>query len=103
MDLLKGIDLTLWWNSLVAIGLAIIVAALAAHERGLIFVGLGMISWGFGESLNHKQLIEFTPPNGYVPQGMITSHPRFPRPFGLCLDGAGLLLIALGLGKLLLS
>ena len=101
MDFLKGFDLTLWWNVLIAIGLAIIVAALAAHERGLIFVGLGMISWGFGESANHKQMMQFTPPNVYVPQGIITSFPRFPTPFGMCLDAVGVVLIALGLCKLL--
>jgi hypothetical protein len=101
VDFLKGFDLTQWWNLVIAVGLAIIVAALAAHERGLIFVGLGMISWGFGESTNHKQMIEFTPPNVYVPQGMITSFPHFPTPFGLCLDGVGRVLIALGLWRLL--
>jgi hypothetical protein len=103
VDFLKGFDLTLWWNSLIAIGLAIIVAALAAHERGLIFIGLGMISWGFGEWVNHKQLIQITPPNVYVPQSMITSYPRFSAPFGLCLDGVGLVLIVVGLWKLLFS
>jgi len=103
VEFLKGFDLTLWWNSLVAVGLAIIVAALAAHERGLIFIGLGMISWGFGEALNHKTMIEFTPPNAYIPQGVITSHPRISRPIGLCLDSAGIVLIVVGFWKLLFS
>ena len=97
MDVLKGFDLTQWWNLLIAVGLAIIVAALAAHERGLIFVALGMISWGFGESKNHKQMIQF------MPQGTLTSFPRLPTPFGFCLDGAGLFLIGLGLWKLLIG
>jgi hypothetical protein len=103
MDFLKGIDLTHWWNVLIACGLALVVAALAAHERGLILIGLGMISWGFGESSNHKKMIEFMPASAYIPQGILTSYPRLPRPLGLSLDFVGFALILFGIWKLLSS
>ena len=51
VDFLKNLELTLWWNFLTAIGGAIIIAALTAHEHGLILIGLGMIAWGFGKTL----------------------------------------------------
>lgn len=101
MEFLKGFDLSLWWNKLIAVGLAIIVAALAAQERGLIVVALGMIAVGFGEGLNHRMDVRFTEPSAYLPQHMITSYPRIPRPLGVALDIAGGLLMAFGLYRLL--
>jgi len=100
MEFLKSFELDLWWNKLIAVGLAIIVAAVAAKERDLIFIGLGMVAWGFGESQNHKKMIEWTPPSAYIPQGTITSYPRFPHPFGIALDAIGILLILFGLYRL---
>lgn len=101
MEWLKGFDLALWWNKLIAVGVAITVAALTAHERGLILIGLGMIAWGFGESRNHLTSLQWTPRTVDRPAGLITGHPRFPCPFGLVLDACGLAMIAFGLYRLL--
>jgi hypothetical protein len=101
MDFLKTFDLTHWWNKLIAVGVPIIVAALAANERGLIFIALGVIAFGLGESINHRKEIEITPPNVYVPAAMITSYHRSMRPLGVVFDVAGLILIVVGFWKLL--
>ncbi len=101
MDWLKGFDLSLWWNQLIAVGVAMLIAALAAHERGLIFIGMGLIACGFGESRNHKKLLQWTEPNAYRPQGLLTSYPRVVELLGVALVGLGVLLIAFGLYRLL--
>jgi hypothetical protein len=101
VDWLKGFELDLWWNKLIAVGVAIVVAALAAKERGLIFVGLGLIAIGFGELLNHRRHESITPPSAWQPQFLITGHLRMPHPLGLAIDGVGVILMLVGLYRLL--
>ncbi|RJO75453.1 MAG: hypothetical protein C4523_00025 [Myxococcales bacterium] len=101
MEFLKSFDFELWWNKLIVVGLALVAGALAAKERDLVVIGLGLIACGFGELKNHKKLIEWTPPSAYVPQGMITSYPRVPTPLGVGLDVIGVGLMLFGLYRLL--
>lgn len=101
MEFLKSFELDLWWNKLIAVGLATMGAALAAKERDLIFVALGMIAIGFGELFNHKKSIEFRPPNVYEPGGILTSRPRFPTFLGIALDIIGAGFLVFGLYRLL--
>lgn len=101
MEILKSLRLELWWNKLLVVGLAIMAGALAARERDLVLIALGLIACGLGESLNHKKMIEWLPPNAYVPQGTITSYPRILTPLGVGLDLVGAALMVFGLYRLL--
>ncbi|MGE3990118.1 hypothetical protein [Pseudorhodoplanes sp.] len=101
MEFLRSFDLDLWWNKLVAVGLAILVAALAAANKDLIFIALGMVACGFGEGINHRRDISFTAPSAYLPQHMITQYLRLWHPVGVLLDIGGVILIVLGLYRML--
>jgi hypothetical protein len=101
MDFLKGFDLTRWWYQLIAVGVIIVPAALAAKERGLLYIALGMIACGFGESLSWGKSIEFTPATIYVPAAQITRWVRYTRPLGIAFDAIGMPLVVFGFWKLL--
>lgn len=103
MEWLKGFELDLWWNKLIAVGVAIVVAALAAKERGLIFVGLGMIAIGLGETFNHTKGHQLTERSIWQPQFLITGYLRTPRLIGFALDIVGGALLLFGLYRLLAS
>lgn len=95
MDWLKNFDLERWWNAVIVVGLAVLVAGVAAKDRAIVLIGLGMIAAGFGEWLNHGKQMEF------MGAGMLTSFPRQNRVAGLLLLTLGILLMAFGLYRLL--
>lgn len=94
MDWLKNFDLRRWWITAIVVGLVITLAALPVDNRGCILVGLGIISCGFGEWMNHRMKVE---PSYH---GRLITYPRVNRPIGLALDALGILLAAIGLYRL---
>jgi hypothetical protein len=103
MEWLKGFDLSLWWHQLIVVGVAVLGTAIASHERGLIFIALGMVACGFGESRNHTKFIQLIDASAYRPAGMLTGYPRINVPLGIMLVGAGAMLIALGFFHLVVA
>ena len=99
MDWLKSfvekLDLARWWKVAIVVGLAILLAALAAKDRDLVVIGLGIIACGFGEWLNHRMEVET------MRGGTLTTFERVNRPIGLTLDAIGVALVAFGLYHLL--
>lgn len=97
VEWLKSFDLQRWWKAAIAVGLAMVVAALASKDRDIAVIGLGIVACGFGEWMNHRMEMEFV--NG----GPLTSFPRVNRPMGLVLDTLGFMLVGLGLYRLIAS
>jgi hypothetical protein len=100
MDWLKGfaekLDLARWWKVAILVGLAIVVAALAAKDRDVVVIGLAIIACGFGEWLNHRMEMEIR--HG----GKVTTFERVNRPLGLVLDAIGIVLAGFGFFYLLI-
>ena len=94
---LQKLDLNRWWKVAIAVGLAVVVAAAAAKDHGVAAVGFGIIAIGFGEWTHHRMEKVITP------RGTLTTSPRFNRTISLMLDGLGIILIALGLYRVLVS
>jgi hypothetical protein len=90
MGWLKNFDLRRWWITAGVVGLVITLAALPGDNRGGILVGLGVISCGLGEWMNHRVSVE----KRY--HGTLITYPRLNRPIGLVLDGLGIVLTAVG-------
>lgn len=90
-DWLQKLDLQGWWKVAIAVGVVILLAALAAGDRGFAVIGLGIIAAGFGEWMNHRMETEI------LHGGQFTTYERVNRPMGLALEGIGIFLIALGL------
>jgi hypothetical protein len=97
MDWLKQFDLRRWWIAAIAVGLVISLAAIAANNRDALLVGLGIISCGFGEWMNHRMETEI------MRRGTLTTYPRVNRPIGLTLDGLGFMLATAGLYHILMA
>jgi hypothetical protein len=99
MDWLKGfagkLDLARWWKVAIVVGLAILLAALAAKDRDVIVIGLAIVACGFGESFNHPMETEIRH------EGTLTTFERANRPLGLTLDAIGIALAAFSLYHLL--
>jgi hypothetical protein len=95
-DWLKSLDLGRWWKVAIATGLVIAVIAIGVKDRADTLIGLGMISCGFGEWINHT--METTTKAG----GTLTTFERKNRTLGLAFAILGLLLIGGGLGSLIL-
>jgi hypothetical protein len=101
LDWLKGfaekLDSARWWKVAIAVGLAILLGALAAEDRDFEVIGLGILACGFGEWFNHRMETEIRQ------GGTLTTFERVNRPLGLTLDAIGILLVAFGLYHLLKS
>lgn len=93
MDWLKAFDLELWWRAMIAVGLVLIGAALAANDRGVLILGFGLVAVGFGEWLNRPRV-------GSIELSWYEWRPCIS---GLVLDAIGLALIAFGLWKVLVA
>jgi hypothetical protein len=81
LNWLNNFNLRKWWHPAIALGLALVVAALAIKNHDLAAIGLGIAVCGFGE-----QALE--------------PHSRFRRPIGFAIVGLGIILIAAGLYRL---
>jgi hypothetical protein len=94
---LRAFGLDEWWKALAAAGLAIVLASITVKFVPAFLIGLGVLLFGIGEWRNHplQEQIGF----GFK----LSGHPRSASIFGLACDAVGLVLAALGLGKLLLA
>ncbi len=96
-DWLQALDLGRWWKVAIAVGVVLAIAAIAVKDRPSLIVGLGMISCGFGEWMNHAMEVEIQA------QGTLTTYERKNRALGVIFAILGLLLILLGLISLALG
>jgi hypothetical protein len=94
---LEKLDLQRWWKVAIAVGVAIVVPAVSVKDQGFALIGLGVIALGFGEWMNHRMETQIK----Y--SGTLTTFERVNRPMGLALDGVGIILIALGLFRIVVS
>jgi hypothetical protein len=94
---LAKLDLARWWKTLIAVGVAFVLGALIAKDLAFQAIGLGVLTCGFGEWMNHP--MEMEPRHG----GMLTTFERKNRFLGVFLDVLGVALIAIGLNHLLRS
>lgn len=86
-----------WPIALVIVGMAITVASIAAGARPMAIAGIGIISLGIGEMINHPYREELTFDGYGRPNGKLTGHPRNPSVSGLIFDAVGAGLFCLGL------
>ena len=91
LDRLKNFVPRRWWFALIALGLVIVVAAVAANNNDVALIGLGIVAGGFGEWMNHRMEMDF------VNRAMLAAYHRDNRPTGDALDGVGFILIVAGL------
>jgi len=93
VDWLRSIDRHQWWLLVVAAGIVIAAASIAASWRHAVLIGLGLLGIGIGELINH-------PPRRRA--GLrFDSHPRSPKFFGIILDIGGSAVLLAGFYKLL--
>jgi hypothetical protein len=98
----KAFDLSKWWRAVTAAGVGISLAAIAAKYPPAILIGLGLLSFGSGEWIQHPGVT--LPASSYgLPHGIVTTHERRLGPLGLMLDGLGAVLFVAGVVKLLLA
>jgi hypothetical protein len=97
LDWLKNFDLRHWWNVAIALGLAVVITAIAANDHIIALVGFGIVACGFGERMNHRVETEF------VNNGAFASYERVNGTMGLVLDGLGVILLASGFFRFLSS
>jgi hypothetical protein len=94
IEWLKKLDLQRWWNLAAAIGVVVVLPAIAIQDHAIATVGFGIMACGFGERFNHRMEMSFL--NG----GMLTTYERTNRPQGVALVVLGVILIAFGLIRL---
>jgi hypothetical protein len=99
---MKDFDLEHWWRVLAAAGVAIVIASVAVKFAPTILIGLGILSVGIAEWMQHPQQ-QFLVGQSVFDRGLVTTHPRVPKPSGLALDALGAGLCIAGLIKLLLT
>jgi hypothetical protein len=100
MDLpgwLKNFDLARWWQAAIVVGIVVLLAALAAGERGIAIIGLAGVFCGFGEWMNHRKEMEISR------LGTLTTYERANRPQGLVLVALGVALAIIGFYRLIVS
>jgi uncharacterized membrane protein len=78
---LNNLNFRKWWHPAIAVGIALVVAALAIKNHELAEIGLGIAACGIGEQALER-------------------YSRFNRPIGFSLIGLGIILIAVGLYRL---
>ena len=103
---MAGIDLNVaehWYKAVLAAGVALGIAAVAAGHTPLLIVALGLVFWGAGEFMNHpfRSGIVYNEYGGI--SGTVSGHPRRPKPLGIALDILGWALILWGLFRALTS
>lgn len=100
---LDSFDLKHWWKAVVAAGVALAVAAVAAKHSALLVVGLGLISCGVGEWINRPLQQTVVQQGVYGINGIISGHPWKASPLGLVLDVLGVGLLCYGLLRIVIA
>jgi hypothetical protein len=96
---MNNLNLEHWWKACFAGGIALSVAAAAIGQNGLILVGIGFACFGVGEWFNRPVQQGIHVGNGM--RGVVTSYPWQPKPFGLAVDGVGIVLFFIGVYRLI--
>lgn len=96
---LEKFDLEHWWKASVAAGVALAVAAAAIGHNALLLIGVGFLCFGVGEWINRP--IQQALHRGHGVQGVITSYPWRPKPFGLAMDTIGVVAFCIGFYRLI--
>lgn len=89
--MLGGISFKHWFTGWIAVSAAALIGSIAAHERDFALIAVGSLLFGFGQWVNHP--VQTGIGHGYI----TTGYPRSSKPFGLLLEGLGLLVIAIGI------
>lgn len=100
---LDSFDFKHWWKAVVAAGVALAVAAVAAKHHALLVVGLGLISCGVGEWINRPLQQTLVQEGIGGINGIISGNPWRPSPLGLGLDALGVCLLFYGLMRIVIA
>ena len=79
-----------WYKALIGAGVALGVAAVAAHHNQLLVLAVGMVLLGIGEFINHP-FRSFR--DGWT---IYEGHPRIPSLPGTIISAAGVLVMLYG-------
>jgi len=90
-----------WWNLVAVAGGLIAVGAVPAQFVAAFLIGLGLLSFGIGEWINHPQRTEIARSKIVNIYTKTRTNPWKPKVFGIGLDALGIGLFALGLLRLL--
>jgi hypothetical protein len=99
---MKDFDLEHWWRVLAAAGIAITVASIAVKFAPTILIGLGVLSVGIAEWMQHPQF-QFPAGQSIFDRGVVTTNPRIQKPSALAVEVLGGILSVAGLVKLFLA
>jgi len=103
---LKNFLIDKWYKAILVIGAVIfgvsLTMELQADNKQIQVLGIGLILVGLGEWINHPRQTRITPPNAYLPQGIVTGHPWRPKFLGVVLDLLGIAAVGYSLYKLYL-
>jgi hypothetical protein len=91
-----------WYKAVIAAGVALGVAAVAASHTPLLIIALGMVLFGVGEFTNHPYQERVMLDALNRPQYKISGHARRVGWLGLTLDIAGGLLVIWGIVRVLM-
>ena len=108
-ELFKGLKLDTWYKTLVYLGGFLLVMAFFFEVKGITNGTLQLLSggaclFGLGVWTNIKIEHMTKPPNAYTgPAMLITITKRQPNLFGVVLEISGIVLIAIGVVKIVVS
>ena len=101
----EKLSLDHWYKVLMAVGLAVFVLAGSGFFKEFpagptALCGLGVFFIGMGEWINHPLQTKLMAGSAMFPAGVVTSHPRNPRPIGVFFDIVGVALLGYGVFRL---
>lgn len=103
MDFLKNLKIEHWWTLLAVAGAAIAVASIPVRFTPGFPIGLGLLSCGIGESINHPRQSQKETVEGLRGFRVVDAYPWKPSIVGSVLDGIGVVLIGFGIYLLVRS
>ena len=102
LERVRPFNLDLWWNELFVFGLIAFAVGVAVNDRGFRLLRLGMAALGFGESRNHAR-VKTPPPSAPAAEAPSASYVRSVQPTGVLANSIGILLLAYGLYRLVMT
>lgn len=98
-----------WYHLFVALGATGAIVSLSVEVKGIanahaLLLSLGLMFIGVGEWINHPLQTRLMHPSVYAPGGgVLTSHPRNPRPLGYLFDVLGCAQLAVAIYKIIMA
>ena len=108
-ELHPGFKIEHWYQLLIALGAAGVIAALTVEVKGIsnvhaLFIFAGVMFVGIGEWVNHPLDTKLMRPTIYAPNGGVASgHPRKPTNLGNLFNVLGFVLIVVSLFKITIA